>query len=948
MNYSIDKYLKAKRASSKIEDHYILKLLEDGVDERPDAYYLMILYLITQELSKLRDQYSNQMKEENMTGSKIKVISLDLMLSSKPIVEQLLKIFDNLMYVKGNKIRTMFHSTFFEGAEEDQKQDFDDNEMKPSSGSSLQPFKALKQMGPKTVDILFHSIITFQRKISKSIFEKDFLADCQIYFLLCFVMKSMIEENFLTMKRIFLKHMIEVFGEKKRKKMKDNKGGLQKEERPKKSAFCLILKGLVIPKYDSREIKAKRAGKSDRPDLVWYNIITTMLLSELSFGLKSIPSDVKSQKINKMLLFFNSFNIDIFNPQYDLMEEIARLASFMLESSSVLAESLLDLKRPDKVHPGQMYSQIVQMLKLLVISFTRIAEQANSNKGQRLKVSEIERKMIIDIDKVVKNTDVLVDYYKRYTKFANHAIIKIGRLLNKIMNTLASSSSNRLFGTYMEELKKEAESIEISTSSTFHKAESKAANKKMKAFKKNKKVSKLQYDINKRFNGIVLYNFLHRISSTVEIAVGEKESIILEFAIVPEAFFISEITKNEFINNVPIGDHNAKLVNLMEFLKIFQREGFNSYQIAQKWPLLSIFSSNAAFQNTVDFIWFLTLILNGIALGTLQFSEPFDFGQWYWITLYAGSFTVIFLSLIVIILYFITKFDKSTRAKIIDDHFIKIKSEKMVARPILIWNFLMQGIENLINNHSILFICFLFILFASLSVIGYWYFLPFHLLLFAKVSQTASYIIMSIRLHSDQLLRTFLLILLLIYTSTLLVGFYFREEFRDNKNVYLCDTLMNCFIYCIDLGLRTGGGITNVMDSIAYKDSSFFPKFFLDIAHFIFINMIALSIFAGIIIDTFKELRMKLEKRSSLLSASLRNAKAVFHLRHRPKRLREGRQEFFVPPDHGTLAVELRQLHAVPRETESHGHDWNRDPGEGKDKEEEHRLDPSKLHEVPW
>jgi hypothetical protein len=859
----IENYLQCKRKSSKIQGHHVEKILDDGVDERPDAYYLMLLYLITQELSKMKDQYSTQMKEENLTNNKLKVVPLDLIICSNPMVEQLLKIFDNLMYVRGNKIRTLFHSTFFEDASDDIKQEFDENEMKPATGSSLQPFKALKQMGLKSVDFLFHSIITLQRKICRSVFNKDFLCDCQLYFLLCFVVKSMVEENFLTLKTIFQNLMIEVIGEKIPKHRKEN-NRFWKEERPKKSAFCLILKGLMIPKYDSREIKAKVATKSDRPELVWYNIITTMLLSELSFGINNVPDDVKPQKINKFLLFFNNFNVDIFNPQYDLMEEIARLASFLLESSPALADQLLAMKRPDRVHPGQMYSQIVRLLQLLVVSFTRIAEQASSRRGQRLVVQEVDAKMKADIDKVVHNTDVLVDYYKKYERFANHAIIKIGRLLNKIMNTLAASNSNRLFDTYMEELKKEAEAMEKSNYSTFQKPESKGSNNLLKAYKRKKKSSKMQVDITKRFAGIVLYNFLHRISSTVEIAVQENKSIILEFAIVPEAFFISEITKKEFIDSVPIGDHNAKLVNMMEVVKTFQREGWNSYQLAQKWPLLSIFSSNAAFQNTVVLIWFITLVLNGIALATLEFKDELDISKWYWLTLFAGSFTVISLSMLVMILYIATNYDQGTKSKIIEDHMAQIRSERYFNRPIVIWKILMKAFGNLINNHSILLVSSLYIVFGSLSVIGYWYFLPFHLLMLAKVSQTASYIIMSIRLHSDQLLRTFLLILLLIYTSTLLSGIYFREYFKDNSSVYLCDTLATCFIYCIDLGLRTGGGITNAMFSIKYGDPQFFPKFVLDIAHFIFINMIALSIFAGIIIDTFKELRMKLEQRSSL------------------------------------------------------------------------------------
>lgn len=863
-----DLYLKVKRSRSSSDDSSVIKKIDDGVDEQPDAYYLMILYLIARELSQTRDLYFNQMKLENMHNSKFKFVPLDVMIASRPSMIQLMKIFDNLLYLQGSKVRQLFYDTFFEESLDGVKHESDDNDIKPKTGSALSPFKPLKQMGSKAIELLFHAVISLQRKIIRSVFQKDSVADCQLYFLLCYNIKSLAEENFLEMKQLFQRLKIDIDNKhlKSSKLKREAEGEFIDQKirtRNQVSAFSLLLKGIIVPKNEAREIEVRSLRKTDRPELVWYNIITLMLLSELSFGLDSIPEDISASKINSMILFFNNINVDVFSPQFDMLEETARLLSYLLESSPQLVDNLLNLKRPDKIHPDQMYMQIVTMIKLLVVSFIKIADMLSNRTRVTEYLEAIKKSMEADIDKIVSNTDILVDYYKKYQKFANHPIIKIGRLLNRIMNTMAYSTSNRQFATYTEQLKRESELMEATNYNKAGKAIHRIAQSVLTTFKKNKKQGKSRSRLESKFQGIVLYNFLHRISATVEIAVQDKKSMILEFAIIPEAFFISEITKKHFVSSVAIGDHNAKLVNMMDSVDIFSQEGKINYRLSQHWPLLSLVTSNEVFQFFVVTIWIISAVINGIALFTMNFHDTMDISRWHWMTLFVGNLTIIGLSIFISILYIATKSDKETSLKLMQSKYSQIKQERFFNKTIVGWKILVMALENFILHQQILLCCSLYIIFSSLSLIGYWYFMPFQLLMFAQVSQTAAYIIQSIRLHYDQLIRTFFILLLLIYTYTLIIGVYFREDFSVGKN--LCENMWSCFIYCADLGLRTGGGVANVMTLLPYKDSMFFPKFFLDMTHFIFINMISLNIFAGIIIDTFSELRKRLEARSKLV-----------------------------------------------------------------------------------
>ena len=61
----------------------------------------------------------------------------------------------------------------------------------------------------------------------------------------------------------------------------------------------------------------------------------------------------------------------------------------------------------------------------------------------------------------------------------------------------------------------------------------------------------------------------------------------------------------------------------------------------------------------------------------------------------------------------------------------------------------------------------------------------------------------------------------------------------------------------INRGIRAGGGIGEVIDHIAYTESTnlWLGRFFYDILFFTLINIIMLNIIMGIIVDTFSSLR---------------------------------------------------------------------------------------------
>jgi hypothetical protein len=67
----------------------------------------------------------------------------------------------------------------------------------------------------------------------------------------------------------------------------------------------------------------------------------------------------------------------------------------------------------------------------------------------------------------------------------------------------------------------------------------------------------------------------------------------------------------------------------------------------------------------------------------------------------------------------------------------------------------------------------------------------------------------------------------------------------------------------IDYGIRSGGGIGDILPKVSYKYSTsyFFGKFFYNVIFHIFIILILGNIFLGIIVDTFADLRDKNQRK---------------------------------------------------------------------------------------
>lgn len=82
-----------------------------------------------------------------------------------------------------------------------------------------------------------------------------------------------------------------------------------------------------------------------------------------------------------------------------------------------------------------------------------------------------------------------------------------------------------------------------------------------------------------------------------------------------------------------------------------------------------------------------------------------------------------------------------------------------------------------------------------------------------------------------------------------------------------CFDLISCFWNMINEGIRDGSGVASLFsqketlnyDNFIHEPYYFYGKLLLQVFYFMIITVVMLSVFGGIIIDTFSELREKLE-----------------------------------------------------------------------------------------
>jgi len=119
--------------------------------------------------------------------------------------------------------------------------------------------------------------------------------------------------------------------------------------------------------------------------------------------------------------------------------------------------------------------------------------------------------------------------------------------------------------------------------------------------------------------------------------------------------------------------------------------------------------------------------------------------------------------------------------------------------------------------------------------------------------------------NGAELGMTFTFGLIIIFIYSLVAFFFLRDSFVIDQYENICTTIWHCFISLIDFGLRSGGGIGEVLKKESYIEGNmnlYLARWLYDLSFFVLIIIIMLSLIFGIVIDTFSYIREEKIKNS--------------------------------------------------------------------------------------
>ena len=376
----------------------------------------------------------------------------------------------------------------------------------------------------------------------------------------------------------------------------------------------------------------------------------------------------------------------------------------------------------------------------------------------------------------------------------------------------------------------------------------------------------------KEVEKMIIYRFLRSITVDIEIVHSDKKAKKLQrlfFMVPPLCFFMTRNMKKRFLDSINYDSTYNKHIDLFDSIEPTMMEMQAHKNYYQRYKQLYYFTTNGFFQNNQIALYVFSLVLNSMMLYYLV-SDAETVGE----ALY-GAVSLKVIS------------DEGTVLFIIMGIIITVYSAALS----IAWLFLKYQLEVDIRVHKIImtgrrlrkrdrfriylfeclffhprFVPFIFhFIFTLLGLLtGEWFFYTLNLFLITNLFGTINYIMKSIFVHYGKLLVIFLLTLLTMFGYAFLLFLNFSHELHEDY-VGICDNFVDCFLNSVNHGFRLGGGIAegmNLKADLATDHAHFFSRFFFDLTYFIFIKMIFLNLIAGIIIDTFSELRDSLTKKN--------------------------------------------------------------------------------------
>lgn len=575
----------------------------------------------------------------------------------------------------------------------------------------------------------------------------------------------------------------------------------------------------------------------EQTDMIWYNIMAINAVSEYFNGPCVKNQNLPINNIDKLFKVLYKINSNINSAHYHLQMAVVRLLSSLFEGG----------------HKGNLAraSQVIQPVDLhnLIIKYIKTVYVSRGEFLANRKNPELPAEPMSD----ARSPEEIMVFYEAYPDFAKHPSIKIANSLLFIFRALGSLGESNKFHKFFRE-KVEVLYCVFRNSSCLPISQSELRDV-------DHRISQGTMTLPERSADHIYYYFIHMISEEIEISLNEDTRISIPFPILPKCRFLTNATKANFLKTCNINDTNSKLIDLSTKQKYFEIEMVQNMNLYQKNRLLWTVTQESVFTWVKGIGWGLALIINFLCVWNYRvdaFTKRYDLENHNPEAIFSLNVVSLILELFFLAIWFTFKYSESYEKAVFihRNDFIGRKFRRYQA--VLTQAVLKDSIAASL------------ILGSVLSFLSFWnpFFYSLQLFKIIYLNDTVKYVMRSIWMHLDQLLFTLILVMFTTLSYSVLIGSYFKKDFDSEKTfgVDLCPDSLSCFGYILDLGLRYGGGVGNIMKAYDIFDPTklFYPKLILELSFFIFINAVSLNIIFGIIVDTFKELRKDMQNRGTL------------------------------------------------------------------------------------
>ena len=366
---------------------------------------------------------------------------------------------------------------------------------------------------------------------------------------------------------------------------------------------------------------------------------------------------------------------------------------------------------------------------------------------------------------------------------------------------------------------------------------------------KNKKGSVMS----KLNNYIITAKFFHKVIKNCEFMIENLDKLNLKtvyFIVDPRVYYIDKNNIENFFNEVDRSSSTTKLKAFIKSLNNYLYEVIFKYKTFQKNPELKALYE-IDYKN-IDFINLcISLIINVILVLFLdKEDEVFSI-----VNIFTAILSVIqiLFNIVFLVIYYRSKYKFN----------VFFCESEYADKEMNIFDKLKVYVFDSFVFHDDVYLMILIMVMDFLGLISdkLKFLYSLQLLSVIKFVETIKIIVIAFQSQMLKLISIlgFLLIFIFFYANLsyrFLQG-EFNIEIEGGVEDNVCSSLLECTITYFNHGVRSGGGIGDILAEVPYDNSMYWVRFFNDFIFFILAILILLNMIFGVIVSIFSEIREK-------------------------------------------------------------------------------------------